>query len=191
MLDLVTNTAFPSELTATETASSVLLLPLYRLTHSWAPGLAAAGDAPAEDVRAARGARGAAPEALAPVTPTVVSATPAAAATNACVMYLCIRRSPLVPHPSRPVAARRPRLMPPARAYPHPRVLAHPARVPPGRLAPWCPVPPNYGHGRDGVSSPRPDAATSAVQSVPPSYDQRCLLRCPFLKLALIVHADG
>ena len=190
MLDPVTNTAFPSKLTATETASSVLLLPLYRLTHSWAPGLAAAGEAPAEDVRAARVARGAAPEALAPVTHRGERNT--GRRSDKRMRDVPVHsKIPLVPHPSRPVAARRPRLMPPARAYPHPRVLAHPARVPPGRLAPWCPVPPNYGHGRDGVSSPRPVAATSAVQSVPPSYDQRCLLRCPFLKLALIVHADG
>src|SRR4029077_548655 len=84
------------------------------------------GDVPADDARAPPRARGAAPEALAPVTPTVASATPAAAATNACVMYLCIPKPPWFP----PVAARRSCLKPPARAYPHPRVLAHRAGVP-------------------------------------------------------------
>src|SRR6185312_12990547 len=93
MLDPVTNTAFPSGLTATERASSVLLPPSYRLTHRRAPELAAGCDVPAEDARASR-ARRAAPEALAPVTATMASATPAAAATKACVMYLCIRNPP-------------------------------------------------------------------------------------------------
>jgi hypothetical protein len=83
------------------------------LTHSWVPELAAACDA-AENTRTARGA---AAEALAPLTATVLSATPAAAATYARVIrliWLCISktppRSPLHGRCSRPrPRSRRPR----------------------------------------------------------------------------------
>jgi hypothetical protein len=67
------------------------------LTHNWAPELAAAADLPAADTP--RTGRGAAPDALAPLTPTVLSATPAAAATHARVMYLRIEIPP-TPQPA-------------------------------------------------------------------------------------------
>src|SRR5690554_7769382 len=68
----------------------VCRLLLEKKKHICAPGLVAASAVPALVAVAVCWARGVAAEALAPATPTVLRATPAAAATHLRRRYLCI-----------------------------------------------------------------------------------------------------
>ena len=103
-------------------------------------------------------------------------------------MYLCIRRPPWFPRPSRPGARARchgPGLIPTPGSWltrPAFRLASPPRTLVPGAAQLWA----RPGRG----VKPTAGRGHQRRKNRPPSCDQRCLLSCPFLKLALIIHAD-